>query len=86
MNVSLTVELERLIRKKVASGGYASTSEVVREALRLLEKRDSSERYVGRALRDAWVRGIASGSSGELDLDKIRKKARARLRRGRVKG
>jgi antitoxin ParD1/3/4 len=40
MNVSLTPELERLIRQRVESGLYTSASEVVREALRLLEERD----------------------------------------------
>ena len=36
MNVSLTPELEQLIHKKVETGLYLSASEVVREALRLL--------------------------------------------------
>ena len=40
MNVSLTPELEQLINTKVESGLYLSSSEVVREALRLLEERD----------------------------------------------
>jgi antitoxin ParD1/3/4 len=40
MNVSLTPELERLVNEKVASGMYGSASEVVREALRLLNERD----------------------------------------------
>ncbi|HEY2107559.1 MAG TPA: type II toxin-antitoxin system ParD family antitoxin [Candidatus Binataceae bacterium] len=40
MNVSLTPELERMIAERVASGRYASASEVVRDALRLLEERD----------------------------------------------
>ncbi len=36
MNVSLTPELERYIRRKVATGLYNNASEVIREALRLL--------------------------------------------------
>jgi antitoxin ParD1/3/4 len=40
MNVSLTPELEKLVAERVASGRYASASEVIREALRLLEERD----------------------------------------------
>jgi antitoxin ParD1/3/4 len=40
MNVSLTPELEKFISAKVETGRYSSTSEVVREALRLLEERD----------------------------------------------
>jgi antitoxin ParD1/3/4 len=40
MNVSLTSELEQFVHEKVKSGRYLSASEVVREALRLLEERD----------------------------------------------
>ena len=40
MNVSLTPELESFVSAKVISGRYNSASEVVREALRLLEERD----------------------------------------------
>ena len=40
MNVHLTPELEQLVQGKVKSGRYNSASEVVREALRLLEQRD----------------------------------------------
>ena len=35
MNVSLTAELEKYVRRKVASGLYNNASEVIREALRL---------------------------------------------------
>jgi len=41
MNVSLTPELERYIRRKVDSGLYSNASEVVREALRLLVGRET---------------------------------------------
>ncbi|MGI4787449.1 MAG: type II toxin-antitoxin system ParD family antitoxin [Janthinobacterium lividum] len=41
MNVSLTPELENLVQQKVQSGLYTSASEVVREALRLLNDRDT---------------------------------------------
>ena len=42
MNVSLTPELEKFVTDKVASGRYTSASEVVREALRLLEREEKS--------------------------------------------
>jgi antitoxin ParD1/3/4 len=38
MNVSITPELERFVASRVASGRYQSASEVVRAALRLLER------------------------------------------------
>src|SRR5260370_7848981 len=42
MNVSLTPELEKFVSTKVESGRYNSASEVVREALRLLEEHYSA--------------------------------------------
>jgi len=42
MNVSLTPELEDLVRDKVKSGRYGSATEVVGEALRLMIQRDDS--------------------------------------------
>jgi antitoxin ParD1/3/4 len=42
MNVSLTPELERFVSAKVEAGRYGSASEVVREALRLLEEHDQN--------------------------------------------
>jgi antitoxin ParD1/3/4 len=43
MNVSLTPELERSVAERVASGRYRTASEVVRAALRLLEKEEKEE-------------------------------------------
>jgi len=40
MNVSLTPELEQFVQTKVQSGRYNSASEVIREALRLLEEQE----------------------------------------------
>ena len=43
MNVSLTDELANFVKAKVAAGRYSSSSEVVREALRLMEKVERQE-------------------------------------------
>src|SRR4030095_6024891 len=40
LNISITLELSKLIRKKIRSGQYASASEVMREGLRRLEQED----------------------------------------------
>jgi antitoxin ParD1/3/4 len=40
MNVSLTPELEKLVQDKVESGLYSSATEVVGDALRLLEQHE----------------------------------------------
>jgi antitoxin ParD1/3/4 len=58
MNVNLTPELERLVRKKVKTGRYNSASEVVREALRLFEEHDQLRqmrvREMGLKIREGW--------------------------------
>jgi len=40
MNISLTPELEEMVRQKVESGMYNSASEVIREALRLFREQE----------------------------------------------
>jgi antitoxin ParD1/3/4 len=40
MNINLTPYLEEMVRQKVTSGLYMSASEVVREALRLMDEKD----------------------------------------------
>jgi antitoxin ParD1/3/4 len=75
MNVSLTPELEQYIRTKVDSGRYLSASEVVREALRLLEQKE--KRLEG--LRVEIQKGLDSGHSEPLNMEAIKAKARNRL-------
>ena len=48
MNVSLTPELERAVRRKVESGLYTNTSEVIREALRQSLLRDQENEWLRR--------------------------------------
>lgn len=64
MNVSLTPALERLVNSKVASGRYTSASEVVREALRLLEQIENERRARLAQLRRELDRGIAALDQG----------------------
>jgi len=65
MNVSLTPELERLVSRRVASGRYGSASEVVREALRLLEEREHFRRVEIERLRRELRVGIRALDRGE---------------------
>jgi antitoxin ParD1/3/4 len=44
MNVSLTPELEALVRRQVETGQYTGPDQVMREALQLLEERDRQRR------------------------------------------
>lgn len=65
MNVSLTPELEKLIADKVATGMYPSANEVVREALRLLERRDNDPQARLDDLRRDIEEGFAQIERGE---------------------
>ena len=76
ISISLTPELVGLIKTKVESGRYASTSEVVREALRLLERSDARETEVTAGLRRAWNEGVVSGDAGALDFADIKDEGR----------
>ena len=76
MNVSLTPELEQYIRAKVDSGRYLSASEVVREALRLLEQKEKRL----EELRSEIQKGLDSGPSERLNMKAIKAKARNRIR------
>jgi antitoxin ParD1/3/4 len=79
MNVSLTEELANFVKAKVAAGRYTSSSEVVREALRLMEKVERQEAEKLALLRQAWKEGIDSGDAGEVDFAKLKKEARSRI-------
>jgi antitoxin ParD1/3/4 len=66
MNVSLTPELEQFVRNKVDSGRYLSASEVIREALRLLEERDRLYQARLADLQKEITLGVESAERGEL--------------------
>jgi antitoxin ParD1/3/4 len=78
MNVSLTPELEKFVSAKVGSGRYNSASEVVREALRLLEEHDSARAAQLAEFNEELGRRLASLDRGET-VDPA--EARARLQR-----
>ena len=81
MNVSLTPELEQLVHEKVKSGRYLSASEVVREALRLLEERDRIREARLEALRGEIAVGIEQGDKGEvIDGEEVFRELREDIR------
>lgn len=69
-NVVLTERQEKLIQTLVQSGRYQNASEVLREGLRLLERREAEEAAKLSALRQAAQAGLADlerGSFKEFD-------------------
>ncbi len=79
ISISLTPELVGMIKAKVEGGRYSSTSEVVREALRLMERMELREAEQNEYLRRAWAEGIASGDAGELDFAELKATARREI-------
>jgi len=79
LNINLTPRLEELVRQKVSSGRYNSASEVVREALRLMEEQDELRALKLRQLRRDIRQGFESGSAQPLDIGEIRRDGRKRL-------
>jgi antitoxin ParD1/3/4 len=65
MNVSLTPELDQFVAGKVESGRYTSASEVVREALRLLEEHDRARSAQVAAFNQELGARLASLDRGE---------------------
>ena len=63
MNVSLTPQLEKIVRDKVESGLYSSASEVVREALRLMDRCEQEQ--LSERLRAALMLGIEEIERGD---------------------
>ncbi len=79
MNISLTPQLEELVKRKVESGLYGSASEVMREALRLLDERDRLQAMRIEELRAEIKKGLESGEPTPLDVKVIKARGRERL-------
>jgi antitoxin ParD1/3/4 len=73
-NVNLTPELDRFVATKVNAGLYANASEVMRAALRLLERDEREYEEKMAALRAAIDAGMASGIAEPGVFSRIRQK------------
>jgi antitoxin ParD1/3/4 len=73
-NVSLPEKLDQFITAKVESGDYANASEVMRTALRVLERDELEYEEKMTVLRAAIDKGLASGIAEPGVFSRIRKK------------
>ena len=78
LSIALTPEMAGLVRGAVESGEYATTSEVVREALREWKQRRTLQQRDIEELRRLWAEGLASGPGRFQDMDAIKAEARRR--------
>ncbi len=76
MNVNLTPKLEDMVKKKVESGLYNSASEVVREALRLMEEQDRVLAVKLEQLRQDIRDGLNSGEPTPWNPKEIKRAGR----------
>lgn len=79
VSIALTVDMAAAVREAVASGEYASGSEVVRDALRDWKLKRSLRKNEIEHLRNLWDEGLASGAGQFPDMDAIKQEARKRL-------
>lgn len=77
-NINLTEHFDAFVERQVASGRYGNASEIVREALRLLEEQEQEREAKLKALRQAAREGfdeIDQGSgialNGKKALDRF---------------
>jgi len=83
ISIALPADMATLVRKAVETGDYASSSEVIREALREWKARRAARSEAVSELRSLWEEGIASGRSAALDMAAIKKRGRQRLQASR---
>ena len=80
MHVSLTPELETLVKNHVKTGRYHSSSEVIREALRVWEEQEQLRELRRNQLQKDIQAGLKSGEATPLDFQDIKTRGRTRLK------
>ena len=83
LSIALTPETAAAVRQAVASGEYASASEVIREALRLWKAHEAARAREVEELRRAWREGIESGPATPLDFAMVKAQGRTALAKPR---
>jgi len=79
LSIALTPEMAAIVRQCVESGEYASSSEVIREALRDWKLKRSLQQNEIEELRNLWQAGLDSAPGHLIDITAIKAKARQRL-------
>lgn len=79
ISIALTPDLAALVRQAVASGEYASSSEVIRDALRDWKIKQATRQEQIAELRLLWTQGVQSGPGRFADMDALIEEARSRF-------
>ena len=75
ITIALTKDIAADVRAAVDRGEYASTSEVIRDALRDWKLKRATQQEQIKEIRRMWKAGIESGSAGPLDMKAIKREA-----------
>jgi antitoxin ParD1/3/4 len=86
LSIALPSPMADAVRQAVEAGEYASTSEVIRDALRLWESRRELRERDLAVLRERWDAGKASGVAGPVDVKRLMKEERRKLGEKGAKG
>lgn len=81
ISIALTAEQVNSLKAAVEAGEYATTSEIVREALRDWQWKRELRGEDLKRMRELWNEGKSSGPAAPLDLTETRKQARLRLKK-----
>lgn len=85
VNISITPELDAFLESRVSSGRYQTTSEVVREALRLLQRQELERDEAFLQLKAKLRRGADEAERGELsDGDEVFEELREMIEERRL--
>jgi len=79
ISIALTPDLALLVRQAVENGDYASSSEVIRDALRDWKHKRAVKRRQLDEVRRLWGEGLASGPGRHEDVEAILREARGRM-------
>lgn len=83
LSIALTPEMAGAVREAVETGEYASSSEVVREALRDWKRKRLLERQELEEIRRFWQEGLSSGPGRFESIEAIKTEARRRYEEDR---
>ncbi len=82
ISIALTGEQIGALKAAVETGEYATTSEIVREAIRDWQFKRELRLEDLRRLRQLWDQGKNSGVATAVNFDNARREARQRLANG----
>lgn len=83
ISVALPADMLELVKRAVKTGDYATTSEVIREALREWKVRRESRAEAISELRRLWQEGVDSGGWHPPDTEEIKREGRRLLEQTR---